>query len=267
MTLLSLDHLTFTYPATERPALADVSLAVAPGEVVAVVGNVGAGASTLLLVAAGLAPRVTGGRLDGTVRFPESGKGAWGTGLLLPAPWTQVSGMAFTVWDEVAFGPANLGWPIERIRRAVDGALNALDVPHLRERDPATLSGGELQRVILAGLIAMDASLLLLDEPTAELDPAGAMLVWRVTRALAAEGKGVLLATSDLDAAAAFADRVIWMEDGALRRAGPPAEVFVDEGLWTRGPGGPAVAGVWRAAGLPGPVPLSVAAAGERLSR
>ena len=113
MTRLTLSGVSFWYPAAERAALTDVSLAVAPGEVVALVGGVGAGASTLLLAAAGLAPRVVGGRLTGNVERTVA------SAIVLPTPWTQVSGMAFTVRDEVAFGPANLGWPIERIWPAV----------------------------------------------------------------------------------------------------------------------------------------------------
>ena len=136
MARLTLERLSFWYPATETPALRNVSLEVAEGEVVALVGNVGAGASTLLLVGADLAPRVVGGRLTGRV----TGEGR--RGLLLPTPWTQASGMAFTVWDEVAFGPANLGWPLERIRPAVDAALTDLEILPLAGRDPATLSGG-----------------------------------------------------------------------------------------------------------------------------
>src|SRR2546428_2275543 len=156
------------------PAVRDGAAGAAPGGVIGLGGNVGAGASTLLLVAADLAPRVVGGRLEGGVR------GEGGRGIVLPTPWTQLSGMAFTVWDEVAFGPANLGWPRERIAGAVDRSLAALDIGTLAARDPATLSGGELQRVVVAGIVAMEPALLLLDEPTAELDPEGAGLVWRV---------------------------------------------------------------------------------------
>jgi energy-coupling factor transporter ATP-binding protein EcfA2 len=259
---LVLAGVTYHYPATRLPALADVTLTVERGEVVGVIGNTGAGASTLLLVAADLVPRVLGGTLAGTVA--RAGRCA----LLLPTPWTQVSGMAFTVHDEVAFGPANLGWPRDRIAAAVRGALERMDALHLQTRDPATLSGGELQRVILAGILAMQPEVLLLDEPTAELDPGGALAVWRLVRELAAEGTAVVVATSDLDALPDAADRVVWLAEGRVRAVGPTREVLADDALWSDeqgGPGSTAVAGVWRRAGLAAPWPLTVGEAVERV--
>ncbi len=259
MTRLALERVTFWYPATDAPALRDVSIEVAAGEVVALVGSAGAGASTLLLVAADLAPRVVGGKLDGRVHFEGRGKGEGVRGIVLPTPWTQVSGMAFTVWDEVAFGPANLGRPRDEIARQVDSALERLGIAQLRARDPATLSGGELQRVIIAGILAMDPALLLLDEPAAELDPAGARDLWRVVRALADEGEAILVATSDLDALPELADRIVWLQRGGVVEVGPPSllasEALCAAQLGTR------VAGVWRAAGLAAPYPATVAEA------
>ena len=262
MSALTLAGVTYRYPATLTPALSDVTLTVERGEVVGVIGNTGAGASTLLLVAADLVPRVLGGTLTGAVT--RAGRCA----LLLPTPWTQASGMAFTVQDEVAFGPANLGWPRERIGTAVYRALERVDAVHLESRDPATLSGGELQRVILAGILAMQPEVLLLDEPTAELDSGGALLVWRLVRELAAEGAAVVVATSDLDALPDAADRVVWLAGGRVRAAGESRVVLADEALWSDAEGGPgstAVAGVWRRARLPGPLPLTVAEALERV--
>jgi len=250
MRSLTLDRASFWYPAAESPALRGVSLDVAQGEVVALVGALGAGASTLLLVAADLAPRVTGGRLAGSVARHDR------SGIVLPTPWTQSSGMAFTVWDEIAFGPANLGWPAHEIARQVDRALEQLQLAALKSRDPATLSGGELQRVI------MDPGLVLFDEPAAELDAETAGLLWRLIRLLASEGKAVLLATSALDAVPDVADRVVWLEDGAIRAVGTPdllADVAAcDAGLGT------SVATVWRAGGLPAPYPLTVSHAVQR---
>src|SRR5207244_11274259 len=98
----------------------------------------------LWCVAGDLAPRVGGGRLEGRVSCDGGGPRA----IVLPAPWTQLSGMAFTVWDDVAFGPANLGLPRDEISRQVDQAVARLDLEALTSRDPTTLSGGELQREI-----------------------------------------------------------------------------------------------------------------------
>jgi len=250
MKSLTLDHVSFWYPATASPALRDVSLEVVQGEVVALVGALGAGASTLLLVAADLAPRVIGGRLAGTVARRDR------SGIVLPTPWTQASGMAFTVRDEVAFGPANLGWPAHEIARQVDRALERLELVPLASRDPATLSGGELQRVIIAAILAMDPGLVVLDEPAAELDAESARTLWRLIRLLAKEGKAVLLATSALDALPEVADRVVWLENGAVRAVGTPdllADVAVcDAGLGT------SVATVWRRGELPEPAPLTI---------
>jgi len=260
VTVLALERVTFHYPASRTPALVDLSLEVRAGEIVALIGVSGAGASTLLLVAAGLAPGAVGGQLTGTVR--RDGRAA----LLLPTPWTQVSGMAATVWDEVAFGPANLGWPRERISDAVERALTRVDVTDLRDRDPATLSGGELQRVILAGVLAMEPALLLLDEPTAELDPVGAEHVWRLLRQVADEGLAVIAATTDIDALPDIADRVIWLEQGAVRRAGVAREVLTRTDLWEPdAPGSSSVAGVWHRAALPAPAPLTVADVVDRV--
>jgi len=264
VTRVALEHVSFWYPATSAPALEDVSLEVVGGELVALVGRVGAGASTLLLVAGDLAPRVVGGRLEGTVRFEGSDRAGkdGGRRIVLPSPWTQLSGMAFTVWDEVAFGPANLGWPRGEIARHVEHALALLEITGLNSRDPATLSGGELQRVILAGILAMNPAVLLCDEPTAELDPAGAQAVWRLLSALAREGKAVLVATSDLDALPDVADRVVWLERGRVAATGTAALLAGDAacaaGLGTT------VAGVWRAAELAAPFPATVAAAVRR---
>lgn len=261
MTRLALEHVTFRYPATEAPALEDVSLEVQGGEVVALVGSVGAGASTILLVAGDLAPRVVGGRIEGRVTFEGQGP----RGIVLPTPWTQLSGMAFTVWDEVAFGPANLGLPRDEIVHRVDHVVRRLGLEDLASRDPTTLSGGELQRVIVAGILAMRPTLLLLDEPTAELDPFGARSLWELVRTLASEGTAIIVATSELDALPAVADRVVWLERGRVAATGAAA-LLASDALAVANLG-TTVAAVWRAAGLPAPYPLTVDQAAQRWER
>jgi energy-coupling factor transport system ATP-binding protein len=264
------DAVSFRYPGADTPALRDVSLEFAPGSVTLVTGRLGAGASTLLLAAAGLAPHVTGGDREGTVTTlgvdpatPEGRRALAGrVGLLLPTPWTQLSGMAYTVWEEVAFGPANLGWPRERIADAVDKALDAVGAEQLAGRDPRTLSGGELQRVMYAGVLAMEPEVLLLDEPAIELDPSGARTLY-ASLSLVAERATVVLATTDLDRAVEHADRAVLLQEGAVVEDGAPDEVLGSRVAVERGVA-PRIAALAGAAGAAEPYPITVQAAVTR---
>lgn len=221
-TLLSLRGVTFRYPGDARAALDDVSLEVDAGDVVALHGDPGAGTSTLLLVAGGYAPRLIGGELRG-----ERTIVAVRPAIVFATPWTQLTGLCQTVFSEVAFGPASFGWPVARITQATERALDRVGILRLAERDPARLSGGELQRVIIASALAMEPDLLLLDDPGAELDPRAALSLYQLLPALAAEGAAVLVATPDLERARVGATRALRLEAGRIVRAGAPAEVLV----------------------------------------
>ena len=264
---------SFRYPGSDTDALHEVSVTLRPGEVTLVTGRLGAGCSTLLLVIAGLAPHITGGSRSGEVttldRDPATRDGrkalAGRVGLLLPTPWTQLSGMSFTVEEEVAFGPANLGWRRARIAGAVDEAMQRFGVAHLARRDPRTLSGGELQRVMFAGVLAMEPEVLLLDEPALELDPAGAQGVYELLPVVA-QDRTVLLASTDLDRAAAAAHRALLLDRGSLVADGTVAEVLGNDGAVATGCS-TTVAEIARAVGLTPSYPLSVADAVRRFTR
>jgi energy-coupling factor transport system ATP-binding protein len=249
---VTLDGVTFTYPGHPEPALRDVSLALEAGTLTGVAGPVGSGCSTLLLVAGGFAPRLTGGALTGVRRLATTS-----VGVVFATPWTQLSGLAATVRAEIAFGPAATGKPRETITAAVERAMADLGVAHLEGRDPATLSGGELQRVIVASVLAMEPELLVLDDPAAELDPAAADALFALLPAVARRGAAVLVATPDLERLARTADRVLVLSRGQILRDGAPARVLDDTD----------VARIARAAGCPVPVPLDVPAAVARLVR
>jgi energy-coupling factor transporter ATP-binding protein EcfA2 len=213
---------------------------------------VGAGTSTLLLVAGGFAPRLTGGALAGARRADAAR-----VGIVFATPWTQLTGLASTVRAEAAFGPASLGWPREEIGALVDRALRDLGVAHLVGRDPATLSGGELQRVVVASVLAMEPELLVLDDPAAELDPAGADALYELLPAIAGRGAAVLVATPDVERLVRAAGRVVVLEEGRVAREGPPAAVLDDTD----------VARIARLAGCPAPPPLDVPAVLARMVR
>jgi len=204
---LHFEHAGFTYPGASTPALRDASWRAAHGAVTWLTGALGAGTSTALLVAAGLAPRHTGGERTGEVltlgldpALPASAAALGGrVALVLSSPAAQLSGIAETVAQEVAFAPANLGWPRARIHEQVAAALDALGIAHLASRDPATLSGGEMQRTVIAAMLVLQPELWLLDEPTSALDAAGRTLVHSLLRSEASRGAAVVPARTPTD--------------------------------------------------------------------
>ena len=247
-----LEKVTFTYPGADGPALADVSLELRAGEVLVATGASGAGCSTLLLVATGFAPRVVGGHLVGERRIA-----AERCGIVFARPWTQLTGLCSSVRDEIAFGPASRGLPRDDVLAAAERAMADLHVAHLAERDPSQLSGGELQRVVLAAALAMDPEVLALDDPAAELDPEAADALYDVLPAVAAAGTAVAVATPDLERAARVASAAVVLEGGRIVARGQPAEVL----------GGTDVARIAGAAGCPPPLPLDVPALLRRVGR
>ncbi|HEU4700344.1 MAG TPA: ABC transporter ATP-binding protein [Gemmatimonadales bacterium] len=264
---LALEGATFRYPGAERDALDRVTLALEPGRVHWLFGPLGAGCSTLLLAAAGLAPRLTGGTLTGRLATlgadPQAAEGrralAGRVALVTPSPALQLSGIGATVFEEVAFAPANLGWPIGRIRTAVGEALARFEVAHLVERAPAQLSGGEQQRVVLAAMAALAPALWLLDEPAGALDAAGRRRVAEVLREEAARGAAVVIASEDADLLVDVADRLVVLAEGRVVADGAPRALLAGDAIWTEGPGSTSVAALARGAGLAAPHPLTVA--------
>ena len=231
MSELVLDRVTYTYPGAARPALADVSLRVEPGEFVVLAGGSGSGKSTLLRAAAGLVPHFHGGEFAG--RLVAGGLDSREHG---PAELSAVAGSLFqdpetqvvmgTVRAELAFPLENRGWSDAAVARGVEEAALALGVAGLLERSTHELSGGELQRVALGAALAGRPRLLLLDEPTSQLDPvAGDELLGVLRRVNEEWGTAVVLAEHRLERCLAAADRVIALEDGAVDDRRRPARL------------------------------------------
>ncbi|HYY74687.1 MAG TPA: ABC transporter ATP-binding protein [Gaiellaceae bacterium] len=228
MALARIERLTFTYPGAERPAVADVSLELEPGEVVALLGPSGSGKSTLIRALAGLVPHFHGGRFEGRVEV-----GGIDTRRARPA---TLAGTVATVFqdpedqivmgraeNEVAFGLENLGAPSAEIWPRAHAALAAVGAGRLASRRTAELSGGELQRVCLASALALEPDLLLLDEPTSQLDPEAAE---EFLARIRGSGSAVLLAEHRTGRALALADRVLFLERGRLLLDAPRAQAL-----------------------------------------
>jgi len=249
----------YRYAGAERPALLDVELDLGDGEVVGVAGASEAGKTTLCLVVAGIAPRTIGGRIRGTITIDGERVDDWPmhrlggrVGIGFQNPTSQLSQVAGTVFEEVAFGPMNLGIARDEIVDRTWAALEALRIGALAERDPRRLSGGQQQLVAMAGLLAMRPAHLVLDEPTAQLDPAGTQLVAGAIERLAAGGASILVTEQKTDLLAAVADRVVVLDAGRMALAGPTADVLADERLRGLGVTEPALVRLRRLAGEAG---------------
>jgi energy-coupling factor transporter ATP-binding protein EcfA2 len=226
--LASVERLTYSYPGAAVPAIDDVSLELRPGEIVALLGSSGAGKSTLLRALAGLVPHFHGGRFSGRVvvaghdtRSARPAELAGTVATVFQDPEDQV--VMGVVRNEVAFGLENLAVSPLSIWPRVEEALGSVGALHLSERRTVELSGGELQRVCLASALALDPSLLLLDEPTSQLDPDGAEEFLACVERL---GCAVVLSEQRTARALGLAHRVLFLEGGRLLCDAPVEQAF-----------------------------------------
>ena len=233
MALATAERVTFSYPDQAQPALRDVSLTVEEGEFVALLGASGSGKSTLLRALSGLVPHFHGGRFAGRVvvggretRSARPSDLAGTVATVFQEPEDQV--VLTNVLAEVGFGLENLGTkPSEIVPRAL-AALAAVDAEHLAGRALPELSGGELQRVCLASALALEPRLLLLDEPSSQLDRDDAEALFEHARE---HGCAVVVAEQRPELPLAYADRVVFLRDGRIAEELPPA--------WTEPPAAP----------------------------
>jgi energy-coupling factor transport system ATP-binding protein len=227
--LVSVSGLHYRYPGAQADALADLDLQVQAGEFLAVLGANGSGKSTLARILGGLA-QPTAARhavACGHDLLTEAGRLAArrDVGVLFQDPENQL--VAQCVEEDVAFGLENLAWPVDRMRARVDDMLERFGLADLRRREPHLLSGGQKQRTALAGVLAVPRRVLVLDEPTAMLDPAGRGEVLDAVAGLHAEGLAVVYVTQEMDEVTG-ADRVVALERGTGTFDGGVRDLFGD---------------------------------------
>ena len=236
MAFINLQNVTYKYPLTKTPALQNINLQIKEGEFVAIVGPNGAGKSTLCYTLAGFVPHFFKGEIGGSVEVAglESSKSTldeWvvNVGLAFQNPFNQISGAKYTVFEEIAFGLENTGVPREEMKPRVDAAMKLTDISNLADRSPYSLSGGQQQRVALTSILVMQPKLLVLDEPTSQMDPVGTREVFGVIRKMAEDGMTVVMVEHKMEWIAQFADRVIALKDGQILLEGNPSEVLTSD--------------------------------------
>ncbi len=271
--VIALARFGFRHAGSDRPALADVTLKVRAGEYLGVFGATGAGATTLLTALDGVVPQLVRGDASGSItvlgRDPRTvpvADQARQVGLVFDDPSLVVT--QASVADEVAFGLENLGVPRAEMDARIDAALRSVGLAGFEAREPATLSGGELQRLAIGCALAAGPSVLVLDEPSANLDPAGRRALYGVVRRLNREhGVTVVVADQDPTSIARDATRVVVLHEGRVAADGPPATVLGSPAALRRHGVRPTdAAAVLEALGVEAPVPTGVADVARRLA-
>ncbi len=224
---LIVENLSFRYRSRSEPAIKNISIKVKKGQILLIAGASGCGKTTLARCINGLIPRSYKGEISGRILLHGQDTSTWPlskisqtVATVLQDPERQILGTK--VLNEVAFGLENLGLSRPEILQRVEESLNRLGIEELRDRETFNLSGGEKQKVALAGVLAMQPDILLLDEPLASLDPASAEETLATVRHLADEGMSVLMVEHRVeDVLKIHPERLIYIEDGEIHYDGP----------------------------------------------
>lgn len=275
--IVQLSKVTYRHYGKTAPALTNINLNIRRGSFTLLVGPSGSGKSTLCMLLNGIIPHILGGKLEGKVFVDGQDVAeskvqnlAHSVGLLFQDPeWMFAT---LRVEDEVAFGPENLRYPPAEIAERVNAALDYVSLTSLRKNSVWALSGGQIQKLGLAAVLAMRPPLIVLDEPTANLDPATTHAVHELILRLRAEGKTILLVTKDLDEFIAEADDLILLANGRVLAQGHPRQVLeehgdsmLDLGVWFPAPAEIGLRLKQKGLLKGQPVPLTVAEASQTL--
>lgn len=233
MSVITVENLRYRYPHTKELALDGLDFSVEKGEFIGIIGENGAGKSTLSQAIMGLVPQFYKGAYGGmvTVDGIEAGKTPVAqlcgrVGLVFQNPFNQLSGAKDNVYEEVAFGMQNLGVPAEEMKKRVEEALKLLDIWQYRDRNPFDLSGGQMQRVAIASVLVMRPDVMILDEPTSQLDPEGSDEVFRAVETLTGSGITILMIEQKIEKLAAYCDRILLLHKGKQIAFDTPQKVF-----------------------------------------
>ena len=233
MSVITVENLRYRYPHTKELALDGLDFSVEKGEFIGIIGENGAGKSTLSQAIMGLVPQFYKGAYGGmvTVDGIEAGKTPVAqlcghVGLVFQNPFNQLSGAKDNVYEEVAFGMQNLGVPAEEMKKRVEEALKLLDIWQYRDRNPFDLSGGQMQRVAIASVLVMRPDVMILDEPTSQLDPEGSDEVFRAVETLTDSGITILMIEQKIEKLAAYCDRILLLHKGKQIAFDTPQKVF-----------------------------------------
>ncbi len=233
MCYFKLEDVSYKYPLEDREILKNINLDIKKGEFWAVIGKNGSGKTTLCNVLRRFIPDFYKGELKGKITLEGKELKDYSTkeivqkvGFVFQNPFTQISGVKETVFEEIAFGLENLALDAEYIRKRVEETLKLLRIEELRDKNPYELSGGQGQKVALASIIAMDPEIMVIDEPTSQLDPKGTEEIFEIIDILKKEGKTIILVEHKLELIAEYAEKVMVLNEGEMILSGNTEDVL-----------------------------------------
>jgi energy-coupling factor transport system ATP-binding protein len=236
MSGIEIRNLSYQYPTGSDKVLYDLNLTIESGKFYALAGVNGGGKTTLCNVIRGFIPHFFKGERTGEVLIDGKDVQDWDpsdlaqkVGFVFQNPFTQISGVKETVFDEIAFGLENLGVEVDVIRQKVQDIIQLLGIEYIQNKNPNELSGGQKQRVALASIIVMEPDILIFDEPTSQLDPQGTEEIFRVIDIMKKKGKTIILVEHKIELIAEYADYVIVLQDGHIKKQGSTEEVLAEE--------------------------------------
>lgn len=257
MASIVIEHLKYKYPGSKELALNDISFSVKSGEFLGIIGRNESGKSSLCQAIAGLIPNFYKGAYGGVVfvdnievKNVSVDELCKKVGIIFQNPFNQVTGAKLTVYEEIAFGLENLGIERKEMIRRIDEAMKLLDISQYKDRYPFDLSGGQMQRMAIASIIAMKPEIIILDEPTSQLDPQGRDEVFQAVQTLSKQGITIILVEHNMEKIASYCDRVVLLDEGKLIAIDTPEKIFSRDDLEDYGVEVPVYTKVCKSLGL-----------------
>ena len=238
MAYIDIQNVSYTYPLTKAPSVVDVNLSFEKGRFYAIVGANGSGKTTLCNIIRGFVPNFYQGEMKGNVIIEgknleeyEMGELASKIGYVFQNPFNQITGARDTVYGEIAYGLENFGVPVNEIKRRVERIMELTNTTYLQDKNPFELSGGQQQRVALASVLVLEPDILVIDEPTSQLDPQETERVFEIIQKMKQMGKTIILVEHKMELLAEYCDEVVVLHQGKVIRYGDKHEVLSDINL------------------------------------
>lgn len=233
MGYFKIENVNYKYPLEDKQALKNINIEIKKGEFWAIIGKNGSGKTTFCNMLRRFVPDFYKGELTGKITLEDKELKDYSQkelvqkiGFVFQNPFTQISGVKDTVFEEIAYGLENLGLDKGEIISKVEKILKLLEIEKLRERNPYDLSGGQKQRVALASIIAMNPDILVIDEPTSQLDPKGTEDIFKIINLMANEGKTIILVEHKLELIAEYAENILVLDEGEIILSGKAEKVL-----------------------------------------